>query len=181
MKIVVSWKPLEIHPEVPSEGLPLSSLPYRPDDMATMMANLQVQAAGEGLDFSGHIRSETARVNSHRALVASAYAQAEEPGRFEVFHRALFQAYFADGKNLADPAVVSEAAAAAGLSETKMEAAMDQAAYEDLLKENAAEAGRLGISGVPYFIFGEKEVVVGAQKAEVLRQAARKALADLKK
>lgn len=181
MKLVVSWKPLEIYPEVPQEGLPLSELPYRADDLATMMANLHVEAEKEGLDFSGHIRSETGRVNSHRALLAGAYAQAEEPERFEAFHWALFQAYFAGGKNLADPAVVAEAAAAAGLDGEKMEAALDKAAYEAVLKKNAAEAGTFGITGLPYFIFGEKEAVVGAEKVEVLRKAARKVRADLKK
>jgi predicted DsbA family dithiol-disulfide isomerase len=181
MKIVVTWKPLEIYPDVPLEGLPLAELPIRPDNLATLMADLQVQADKEGLDFSGHIRSETGRVNSHRALLASAYAQAEEPERFEGFHWALFQAYFAGGKNLADPVVVSEAAEEAGLSVNKMETALEESTYETAIKENTAEAGTLGITGLPYFIFGDKEVVVGAAKAEALRQAARKTLIDLKK
>ena len=94
-RLRVTWKPFEIHPEVPSEGMPLSALPYTEGELSAMMDNLRRQAAGEGLDFGGLAR-ERGLVNTHRALLAGSYAQAEEPERFRTFHKALFRAHFTE-------------------------------------------------------------------------------------
>jgi len=156
---------------VPPAGLPLSSLGYDPDELAAMMAHLQRQAAAEGVDFAP--RSPASLLaNTHRALAASAWAQVEEPGRFEAFHAALFRASFCEPRNIGDPAVLRELAAVAGLDADRMDAALAAGAGETAVREAALDARRRGITAVPAFVFGGRSVMVGAHPTAALVQAA---------
>ena len=86
----VEWRPFEIHPEVPTEGMPVENLPYSSEDWARMQEALRLSAEAEGLDVGKRPKVS----NTHRALVAGAYVQTEEPSRFPDFHELLFKAYF---------------------------------------------------------------------------------------
>ena len=136
-----------------------------------MMENLRRQAAAEGIDFAPR-SPESLLANTHRALAASAWAQSEEPGRFEAFHNGVFRANFCESRNIGDPAVLREIALAACLDPSRMDAALAAGAGEAALRESAAEARRRGISAGPAFVFGGRELIVGAHPPAVLRQAA---------
>ena len=56
---------LEIHPETPAEGRPISELGYPPDQWARMMENLERMGKEEGIVFS----ERTYTTNSHKALL----------------------------------------------------------------------------------------------------------------
>jgi predicted DsbA family dithiol-disulfide isomerase len=170
----VIWRPFEIHPEVPAAGQPLASLGYDPDELAGMMANLRRQAAAEGLDFAS--RSPASLLaNTHRALAASAWAQAEAPARFAAFHDAIFRANFCASRNVGDPAVLRELAAAAGIDPDRMDAALAAGAGETAVQQGARDARRHGITAVPAFVFGAGTVVVGAHPPAALARAAEQA------
>lgn len=83
--IDVEWRPFELHPEIP----PL--------------------AGDEGLPF----RPPTHVPNSRRSLEVAELAR--EQGAFDVYHCALFDAYFGRGQDIGDIAVLAELAACAGL------------------------------------------------------------------
>jgi predicted DsbA family dithiol-disulfide isomerase len=136
-----------------------------------MMEHLRRQAAAEGIDFAPRSPSSLL-VNTHRALAASAWAQTELPGRFGAFHQGLFNANFCENRNIGDPAVLRELAAAAGLDVARMDAALAAGAGEDAVRDAAAEARRRDITAVPAFVFGGSRVVVGAHPAAALAQAA---------
>ena len=159
---------------MPPAGLPLSSLGYDPDELAMMMGNLQRQAAAEGIDFAP--RSPASLLaNTHRALAASAWAQVEAPGHFEAFHHALFGANFCVTRNIGDPGVLRDLATAAGLDAARMDAALAAGAGEDAVRGAALDARRRSITAVPAFVFGGRQVVVGAHPPAALAQAAEQA------
>lgn len=160
----VDWRPFEIHPEVPPEGMPVEDLPYSPDAWARMQEALVQNAAAEGLTVG--MRPKVS--NTHRALVAGAYAQAEEPELFPVFHESLFKAYFALGHDLGDPEVVDRLAAEAGIDVSRMRLALDEGRYEGALAEASREAGAMGITGTPTFVFDRRFAASGAQPTEAL-------------
>jgi len=172
----VAWRPFEIHPDVPAAGLPLSSLGYPPENFAAMMRNLRRVAVAEGIEFVER-SPDSLLANTHRALAASAYAQSEEPERFEAFHHALFRANFAEGQNVGDAGVLGTIAAACGLDVARLEAALGAGTYDPVLRDASAEACRRGITAVPAFVFGDRHVVIGAHPAETLRQTAEDTLA----
>ncbi len=174
VELRVDWRPFEIHAEVPAEGMPVSDLSYPPEHWEAMVANLRRQAEAEGLQVGTLSRV----ANTHRALLAGAYAEAEEPEHFEPFHRALFRAYFGEGRNIGDPAIIREVAAEAGLDVERMEAALAAGTFEHDLERTTADARRYGITGTPTFVFGGRYGAVGAQPTAELRRVAERALTD---
>ncbi len=175
VKLQVEWKPFEIHPEVPAEGMPVSDLPYPKEQWEMMMENLRKQAALEGLEMGNRPKVS----NTHHALVASAYVQAEEPDAFEAFHKGLFRAYFTDGRDIGDATVVRDVAREGGVDVEQMEAALEAGTYETSLRQTTAEARQYGITGTPTYVFGGRYAAVGAQPTEALRQAVETTLAEM--
>jgi len=176
-RVRVLWKPFEIHPEVPSGGMPLSALPYTAEEISAMIDNLRRQAAGEGIDFSG-LGDERGLVNTHRALLAGCYAQEDEPERFDTFHHALFHAHFTEGQDINDDSVLERLADSSGLDVARMMAALDAGTYEDVLRETTAEAARTTVTAVPAFRLDGRHLIVGAQPAAVLAKAIERILSD---
>lgn len=173
VELRVEWKPFEIHPEVPAEGLPVAALGYPQEQWEMMVAHLRTQAESEGLEVAEH----THVANTHEALAASAYVQAEEPDRFEDFHAGLFRAYFGEDRNIADPEVLAAVAGDAGVDSDRMARSLAEGRYERALQETTTTARRLGITGTPTFVFEERYGAVGAQPVEELRRVAERALA----
>ena len=173
-ELQIEWKPFEIHPEVPAEGMPVSALGYPPEQWERMNAQLRVAAAQEGLEVGNRPKVS----NTHRALVASAYASAEEPEHFEAFHHALFRAYFAEGRDLGDPEVIRDVARESGLDVERMDAALEAGSYESALRDTTATARQYGITGTPTFVFANRYAAVGAQPTPELRRVVEQVLAD---
>jgi predicted DsbA family dithiol-disulfide isomerase len=89
---------------------------------------------------------------------------------------AVNQAYFAEARQVFDPAVLTQVAVGAGLSEADVSRVLDGDGYADDVRQDEAQARQLGIGGVPFFVFDQRVGVSGAQSAErftqVLDQAA---------
>jgi len=162
----VRWRPFEIHPEVPVEGMPVEELPYSREQWAQMQEALRRSAGEEGLEVG--MRPKVS--NTHRALMAGEYARVEEPERFPGFHEALFKGYFARGRDLGDPAVLEDIARSCGLDVGRMTDALDGGEYEAAITTTTEMAGQLGITGTPTFVFDMRYAAVGAQPAEALLQ-----------
>jgi predicted DsbA family dithiol-disulfide isomerase len=161
---------LEIHPETPAEGRPVSELGYPPEQWARMTENLERMGKAEGIVFS----ERTFTTNSRKALLLAEAAKEEEPKVFEALNEALFRAYFTEGRNIGDPRVLREVAEAAGVPADRIRRAWSDAAYEERLSRDHAEAAGLGIAAVPTFIVDGRWIVQGAVPVEMLREVARK-------
>lgn len=165
-EIAVEWKGLEIHPEFPAAGLLRSA--FGGPRMRAVEENLQHLAAESGLSMG----SPDPLANTHLALLAAEFAR--DAGRFEPFHRRLFEAYFQEGQNIGERPVLRAAAQEVGLDLARLEQALDSERYEERLEEVRREAGTLGISGIPTFVM-EGMWLVGAQPQELLRRMAERA------
>ena len=160
---------VEIHPETPAEGRPVSELGYPPEQWARMMENLKRMGETEGLVF--HERAFT--TNSHKALLLAEAAKEEGPEVFEALNEGLFRAYFTEGRNIGDPQVLREVAEAAGVPAGRTAHAWSDAAYEErLARDNAAAAG-IGITGIPTFVVDGRWILEGAVPVEMLREVAK--------
>ena len=94
----------------------------------------------------------------------AAGAQAEVADR-------LFKAYFVEGRDIGDRGVLLEIAGECGLDTGEVEERLADDADIDLVREEIEQAQAMGVSGVPFFIFGGRIGVPGAQEPSVLRQA----------
>jgi predicted DsbA family dithiol-disulfide isomerase len=161
---------LEIHPETPSKGKPVSELGYPPDQWARMMANLERMGKAEGIVFS----ERTFTTNSHKALLLAEAAKMEGSVDFEALNEGLFRAYFTEGRNIGDPQVLRDVAKAAGVPDRLLEQAWSDTAYEERLARDHAAAAEIGITGIPLFIVDGRWILEGAVSVELMREAAKK-------
>jgi len=137
------------------------------DVWAHMQESLRANAGAEGLEVGNRPKVS----NTHRALLAGAWAQAEQSGAFPTFHERLFVGYFAEGRDLGDPAVVDDLAASAGIDVEAMRMAIDRGAWASTLADTTADARAMGITGAPTFVFDRRFATSGAQPVDVLLRA----------
>jgi predicted DsbA family dithiol-disulfide isomerase len=84
---------------------------------------------------------------------------------------AVNEAYFAQARQVFDRDVITEVATGAGLDAAEVGAVLDGDAYADTVRADEAQAGQLGINGVPFFVFDMALGVSGAQPAELFAKA----------
>ena len=70
--------------------------------------------------------------------------------------RALYRAYFADGRNISEAEVVADVAAETGADRDALLAGIQDPAVKDRLKEVTNDAIERGIFGSPFFIVGDE-------------------------
>jgi predicted DsbA family dithiol-disulfide isomerase len=121
-------------------------------------------AAGVGLHLALHERL----INSRPALQAAEFAR--EQGRFEPMHHELLKAYWDEGRDVSDTAVLREIAARAGVDVAGMEAAIAADRFGDYLDARRAEAEELGINGIPAHVIADRYLVMGAQPYELFER-----------
>lgn len=90
-------------------------------------------------------------IKALRAMVA-----AERIGRQREAMRALFHAYWGEGKDISDPAVIEQVLTAAGLDGKALLAATDEDEIKDRLRRNTSLALDRGVFGVPTIFVGER-------------------------
>lgn len=85
---------------------------------------------------------------------------------------ALYEAYFARAQEIFDAPVITEIAAGAGLDAGIVGNVLENSdLYADEVRRDEQQAGQLGITGVPFFVFDMALGVSGAQPTETFTQA----------
>ena len=92
----------------------------------------------------------------------------------------MFVAYFTESHNLENRELLADLAAEVGLSKEEAQALLESDAYSSEVRADEAEARRIGISGVPFFVLGGKYAVSGAQPPGIFIQALEKAYSEEK-
>ena len=179
MAPTVRWRPFQLDPTIPPEGKPrrdyLMAKFGSEARIRELHESLAAAGATEGIAFAfERIDVSPNTLDAHRLI-----RWAGDAGMQEGVVEALFRAYFLDGRNIGDQAVLAEIGAAHGLDDRDAIAAR-LASGEDRGSVSAEVAGaqRMGVSGVPTFILGGRYALVGAQPAGILLQAFRTAAAE---
>jgi predicted DsbA family dithiol-disulfide isomerase len=167
--IEVEWRPFEIHPETPKTGSKLSNLPYPKEYLEKMKTNLEALAgdAGITLKFTDKLP------NSRMALFFSEFAR--KKGRFDAFHKLVFDAYWREGKDIGDQELLLILAESLGFRRDDILEYIESEESFNELKKSLKELRNYGINGVPTFLIGES-IVIGAQPYDVFEKVIRKAL-----
>ncbi len=112
--------------------------------------------------------------NTRRALAMAELAR--ERGVLDAFRDSAMRAHWRDGMDLEKDADLAEVARRAGLDPAQALAASRDRQYLARIDAIREEAGALGITGIPTFVFGDLEAdpvaVVGCQPDDALAQAA---------
>jgi predicted DsbA family dithiol-disulfide isomerase len=118
-------------------------------------------------DFEKTVVANT--FNAHRLIhLAAKYNlqdQAEE---------SLFSAYFTKGKNIQDKETLIELGLEIGLEAQEVRQVLEGSAYADEVRKDFADALKVGVRGVPFFLFNNKYTISGAQSSDVFSQVLEK-------
>jgi predicted DsbA family dithiol-disulfide isomerase len=171
----VTWRPFELNPEMPKAGLDRRA--YRSAKFGSWQRSqaldAQVAAAGrsDGLVFNHDRMARTPNtIDAHR-LIRLAGQHGKQDGVVE----ALFAAYFNEGRDIGDPAVLAEIGASAGLDRARILAmlATDEGQVE--VRSELQRAANLRVSGVPTVLVDGVPLFSGAIRPDLMEAELRKA------
>lgn len=133
------------------------------------------QAAEMGLPYQTAGRDYGSSFDMHRLLHLAA-----EHGKQNQLLDALYHANFGDSERLfGNDERLAAIAIGIGLDEATVRRTIDdKTAYADDVRRDEQRATEIGVTGVPFFVFGGKYAVSGAQPVEVFTQALRAAVDD---
>ncbi|WP_170979157.1 DsbA family oxidoreductase [Roseomonas sp. HF4] len=176
----IGWLPFQLNPDMPAGGVDRRD--YRTQKFGSWERSVELDAqvaeAGRaaGVAFRHDLMLRTPNtVEAHRLIRLAGDAGVQH----DVAER-LFRAYFQEGKDIGDPAVLAEQGAAAGMPADALAAfTAGEAAREEVVGESLALA-RAGISGVPSFLLDRHLLFSGAMPAERMAEGFRRAVAILR-
>jgi predicted DsbA family dithiol-disulfide isomerase len=171
----VHWLPFELNPDMPAEGMERQAYLERKfgkERLGEIYGRIEEAALADELPIRfDRIERSPSTLKAHRLLLL-----AEEANKGTELNERLFEDYFVEGRDIGDEAVLADAAGAVGLPRDKAAEFLASDVGTEEVKALEAEAHRLGIQGVPFFILDRRLAVSGAQTPDVLVDALRKAL-----
>jgi predicted DsbA family dithiol-disulfide isomerase len=168
VSVAVRWRPFELNPQMPREGMERAEYRRRKFGSLEYSQKLDAQIAAVGAEVGIGFRHDLIRrtpntFDAHRLLWL-----AEREGDQDALAEAMFRAYFVEGRDLGERAVLAELAASAGIDRGRAEAFLAGEEGADAVARTALEARRGGVSGVPTFIIDGEPAFSGAQQPEVM-------------
>ena len=170
----LTFQPFELNPQMVAEGediLEHLSRKYgsTPAQMEAAQDNIRNRGAALGFTFAMDKRSRIYNTfNAHRLL-----HWAGNEGKLVELKKALLKAYFTDGENPSDTAVLVRVAASVGLDAARAQAILDSDEYAQEVREHERFYQQHGINSVPAIILNDQHLISGGQPPEVFAQALR--------
>jgi len=180
--IEIAWKSFQLNPAMKTEpgkninqylseikGWSLTQA-KQANDYVTKMAvevglNYDFDKAVVANSFDAHRLVQLAKVN----------------GKGDAMEEQLFNAYFTQGKNIADHDTLIRLATDTGLDRDTAKKVLDSNEYADAVERDIYEARQIGVRGVPYFVLNDRYAVSGAQATETFLGALHKAWGEWEK
>ena len=165
------WRPYQLRPEMPAGGLPWHEFAVEKfggeDRMRAAFSHVAAAGGPDGVRFDfDRISSAPNTVDAHRLILHAA-----DHGRQWETADALFEAYFTEGANLNDHDELAEVAAKAGFDADATRSFLSGGGRTEEVWRAQEEAGRIGVSGVPFYVFDGRHGLSGAQPIEVFVRA----------
>jgi predicted DsbA family dithiol-disulfide isomerase len=171
----IEYRAFLLDPTIPPEGVDLRDrLRHKYGvDPETMFTRIEAaaQASGIPLDFA-RVRRTPDTVPAHTLL-----RHAHDRGTQADLADSLFAAYFLEGIDIGNSEALAERAVAHGFDREEAVALVTDPAEMHATRDEAQASARLGISGVPLFVFAQRFTVSGAQSPAVFRNAIAQAVA----
>lgn len=177
----VHWAPFQLNPDMPPEGRDRAA--YRAwkfgsaEKAAALDQRITEAAAAVGLPFRTDLMTRTPNtIDAHR-LIWFAGQNGDQDAAME----AVFRAYFIEGRDIGDHAVLADCAEAAGLPRAAVVAFLASDVADKEMRAADQAAREAGVSGVPSFFLDGYGLFSGAMPAENIAEALRRGRRILQK
>lgn len=170
----IHFQPFELNPHLPPGGQDITEHLVQkygstPEQLRRNQEVIRERGAELGFTFEMGKRSRVYNTfDAHRLL-----HWAELEGRQRELKRALFAAYFTEGHDPSDHAVLLDVAARAGLDPAGAREVLESGRYTDEVREREQFYGQQGIRAVPSVIVDGRYLIQGGQPVETFEQALR--------
>ncbi|RVT79722.1 DsbA family oxidoreductase [Flavobacterium sufflavum] len=165
--IEIEWKSFQLDPNfIASEDDNLVehlAEKYRKDkDWAIeTLENMTQNAANSGLEFHFEKSVMANSFHAHRLLHL-----AKKQNLGSQLKELLFKAYFTNGEDVNNKETLKQIGIQAGLDPNKIDEVLNSNSYADEVQQDMLAAQKIGVQGVPFFIFDNKYAISGAQHVE---------------
>jgi len=178
VEVDVRWRPYQLDATIPSGGVDRKEYLEKkfggPERAAEIYQRIRDAGAEEDIPFAFEaIRRTPNTINSHRLIRWAATADCQDA----VVER-LFRLYFLEGGDIESPDALIGVARETGMDADLVSELIAGDADVDLVEREIRTAQKIGVTGVPCFIFANSFGVMGAQTGDVLADAIDKALAE---
>ncbi|MES2591232.1 MAG: DsbA family oxidoreductase [Bacteroidota bacterium] len=178
-QVEISWKSFQLNPGMktdPKKSINeyLSEIKGMPLEQAKEINEHVTQLAkAVGLQYNFDKAIVANSLDAHRLIQF-----AKEKNKDGEAEERLFKAYFTEGKNIADHATLALLASEIGLDQEEVQSFLKSNKYTEEVNNDIAEAQKIGVRGVPFFVIDRKYGVSGAQESDTFLQALTKAWSE---
>lgn len=171
LAVELRWRPFQLRPEMPKEGVPWSDFEVQKfgghEKAQQIFARVTGVGAEDGIDFRfDRIQVAPNTLDAHRLVLF-----AREQGREWEAVGALFTAHFTEGRNVGDLDTLVELAEAIGLDACAARDYLLSGRDVETVTESQEEAYSVGVEGVPFYVFEGQYALSGAQPVETFMWA----------
>lgn len=170
IKVEVNWRPFFLDPTIPAEGISRKTYlenKFGAERLKTLHDPILAAGKEDGVPYAFDKITRTPNTMDAHRLIRWSHAGGKQ---HDVSER-LFMAYFSLGLDIGDRAVLAKIASEAGMDKADVSAKLEDGTDVDAVTAEVERAYRMGVTGVPCFIFAQKQGLMGAQPAEVLADA----------
>ena len=169
----ISWKPYELHPEIPTNGYDKEL--YMQQKFGSNLGKGvydEIIDIGKDLDFDFNF-SKTERIPNtflaHRLLW-----YAEQKNLQNELSENLFYAYFTEGKDIGSIEVLASIASELGLDKLKIISFLESETGSKEVEDQKLESIERSIGAVPTYIINDQYLIQGGQQPETFMAFLRK-------
>ena len=172
----LTFQPFELNPQMVAEGEDITEHLNKkygstPEQAAAARENIRVRGEALGFTFNMDKRGRIYNTfNAHRLLH---WAEGEGAGKQEALKKALLTAYFTEGENPSDSALLVRVAASVGLDAARAQAILDSDEFAAEVRAQERFYQQAGINSVPAIVINDQHLISGGQPPEVFEQALR--------
>jgi len=172
--VAITFQPFELNPQLPREGEDATGHLMRKYGigLAQVEANREaIRERGAALGFAFRMDRRSRVVNTFDAHRLLHWAALE--GHQRALKHALLKAYFTDGADVSDHAMLARLAAEAGLDATRARAILAADTYAAEVRAQERFYTEQGIRAVPSVIVNQRHLIQGGQPVETFEAALR--------
>lgn len=174
LQFSVHWNPFQLNPDMPPEGRDRAAYRARKfgslEKSQALDRRVSEAAAAVGLAFRTDLMTRTPNTMAAHRLIWFA----DRYGRQQAMVDRLFQAYFTEGKDVGDRAILADCAAEIGLDRAEVADFLAGDLADHALRQADQAARESGVNGVPSFFLDGYGLFSGAMPAETMAEALRR-------
>jgi predicted DsbA family dithiol-disulfide isomerase len=158
----VMWRPYQLNPDIPVTGIDRQEYLLRKfgnaERVREVLHAVETAMRGEGI----HVNLHRIRITSNTYLGHRLMLLAQDQSKADALLSEFFIAYFVQGRDVGDPAVLRELTHLASLNQKAVETELSQHSPHSEITASEQDARQLGIRAVPFYMFDGKYSMAGA-------------------